>query len=113
MSAPVSRGTTATYPIPSRHASLDNKTSREAATRQGDSSASTSPDSTQDSTALPSTQVTSASNDPEKGPRTIHTEHDPNVVGFESDHDPLNAQNWSPKKKWSLVALLAVMTLVT
>ena len=76
------------------------------------------PSTTQGQGALdvPSKEVSAdqrVSNDVEKDLQTDEKEHDPNIIGFEGDHDPLNAQTWPPKKKWSLVALLAAMTFVT
>lgn len=33
-----------------------------------------------------------------------------NEVGWESDSDPENPQNWSPKKKWLITILVSVLT---
>lgn len=54
-----------------------------------------------------------AKGDVEKSPIACESEHDPNIVDYENEHDQLNAQNWPAKKKWGLVALLALMTFVT
>jgi hypothetical protein len=40
---------------------------------------------------------------------------DENVVWWDEpvDQDPLNAMNWSEKKKWANIAVLSAMTFVT
>lgn len=40
-------------------------------------------------------------------------EQDPNIVWWDGDNDPENPMNWTAKKKWSNLALLSIMTLVT
>jgi hypothetical protein len=40
-------------------------------------------------------------------------EHDPNDVWWDGDDDPQNPQNWSSRKKWSNVAILSYVTLIT
>lgn len=38
---------------------------------------------------------------------------DPNAVWWDSDDDPENPYNWTAGKKWSVVAVLAFLTLLT
>ena len=38
---------------------------------------------------------------------------DPNVVDFNGPNDPTIAVNWALSKKWSTVAILSLLTLVT
>lgn len=38
---------------------------------------------------------------------------DPVVVDFDGPDDPSIPTNWSPAKKWSTLAILSVLTLVT
>ncbi|KAE9987066.1 hypothetical protein EG328_003848 [Venturia inaequalis] len=40
-------------------------------------------------------------------------ENDPNIVDWDGEDDPMNPLNWTPKKKWIIVGLLSLMTLVT
>lgn len=40
-------------------------------------------------------------------------EIDPDVVDWDGPDDPANPQNWTPKKKWCMIAALAATTLVT
>jgi hypothetical protein len=54
------------------------------------------------------------------GSTTSHTtaddkpdEDDPNVVWWDGDDDQENPMNWSEKKKWTGVALLGIITLIT
>jgi hypothetical protein len=35
-----------------------------------------------------------------KEPAVTDTEHDPNIVDWDGEHDPENPLNWSAKKKW-------------
>lgn len=39
-------------------------------------------------------------------------EHDPYYVTWESEDDPMNPQNWSTSKKWFVLVLVSVITLV-
>ncbi|MCJ1309978.1 hypothetical protein MMC25_003639 [Agyrium rufum] len=43
----------------------------------------------------------------------IHSVVDPNMVTFDGIDDPENAMSWSARKKWSNVAALSYMTLIT
>jgi hypothetical protein len=43
----------------------------------------------------------------------IDADLDPNVVDWDGTNDPENPQNWPEKKKWTVVAVMSVMTLVT
>jgi hypothetical protein len=36
-----------------------------------------------------------------------------NTVTFDGDGDPTKAVNWPRRKKWSIVAILSIMTLAT
>jgi multidrug resistance protein len=38
---------------------------------------------------------------------------DPNIVYWSGPNDPENPQNWTPKKKWGIIASLAAITLIT
>ncbi|KAK1827332.1 major facilitator superfamily domain-containing protein [Podospora conica] len=38
---------------------------------------------------------------------------DPNVVSWDGPNDPENPMNWTDRKKWTLIAVLSIMTLVT
>ncbi|EMC91426.1 hypothetical protein BAUCODRAFT_327165 [Baudoinia panamericana UAMH 10762] len=40
-------------------------------------------------------------------------EQDPNIVDWDGPDDPANPQNWSPRKKWSNIAVLSILTLLT
>jgi hypothetical protein len=35
-----------------------------------------------------------------KEPAVTDTEHDPNIVDWDGEHDPENPLNWSARKKW-------------
>ena len=50
--------------------------------------------------------------DPEKGP-AVSEKEDPNIVDFNGPDDPEKAVNWSPKRKYSMLALISVMTFIT
>lgn len=39
-------------------------------------------------------------NQAEKEPAVVDTEHDPNIVDWDGEHDPENPLNWTAKKKW-------------
>lgn len=48
-----------------------------------------------------------------KGEATTTTaDVDPNIVDFDGPDDPLNAQNWSARKKWGNIAVLSSLTLL-
>ncbi len=60
--------------------------------------------------------------DPEKGAveggaevveEQRNKEKDPNIVDWDGPDDPENPLNWTPKRKWSIAALLSFMTFVT
>jgi hypothetical protein len=38
---------------------------------------------------------------------------DPNIVDWEGPEDPENPQNWTPKRKWGIIASLGAITLIT
>ncbi|EUC38620.1 hypothetical protein COCCADRAFT_82483 [Bipolaris zeicola 26-R-13] len=40
-------------------------------------------------------------------------EQDPNIVDWDGPDDPNNPQNWTAKKKWTIVATLGLVTLIT
>ncbi|KAL2435320.1 hypothetical protein ABEF94_014931 [Exophiala dermatitidis] len=44
---------------------------------------------------------------------TVTVTADPNVVDWDGPDDPENPLNWSPRRKWSNILLLAVMTTLT
>ncbi|CCD54965.1 hypothetical protein BofuT4_uP162540.1 [Botrytis cinerea T4] len=37
---------------------------------------------------------------------------EPNIVDFDGPDDPANPLNWSPRYKWSTVAILSMMNLM-
>lgn len=39
-------------------------------------------------------------NEAENESAVIDTEHDPNIVDWDGEHDPENPLNWTAKKKW-------------
>jgi multidrug resistance protein len=46
--------------------------------------------------------------------RTLATDQqDPNIVGWDGPDDPENPLNWTPKKKWSIIATLGSITLIS
>lgn len=40
-------------------------------------------------------------------------EQDPDIVDWDGPDDPENPMNWPPRKKWTLIFILAMVTLVT
>lgn len=38
---------------------------------------------------------------------------DPNVVSWDGPDDPTNPMNWTMRKKWSNVAVLSILTIIT
>ena len=50
--------------------------------------------------------------DLEKGP-TASEKQDPNIVDFDGPDDPEKAVNWSVKHKYSMLALVSIMTFIT
>jgi hypothetical protein len=38
---------------------------------------------------------------------------DPNTVSWDSPDDPTNPMNWTMRKKWSNVAVLSILTIIT
>jgi len=57
--------------------------------------------------------VGTSQSDLEKGPKEESVKDDSNIVDFEGPDDPENAQNWSTRTKWNMIACLAAMTFVT
>ncbi|KAH6695340.1 polyamine transporter 3 [Plectosphaerella plurivora] len=51
--------------------------------------------------------------DLEKGPANEPDARDPNIVDWDGPDDPENPQNWPEKKKWTNIALISGLTLVT
>jgi multidrug resistance protein len=51
--------------------------------------------------------------DEEGGAQGTITEHDPNVVDWDSPDDPERAMNWTNKKKWTNQAIIACVTFLT
>jgi multidrug resistance protein len=51
--------------------------------------------------------------DEEGGAQETTTEHDPNVVDWDSPDDPERAINWTSKKKWTNQAIIACVTFLT
>jgi len=68
---------------------------------------------------IPQTPPESKKEDLEAGPvedaTTDPTVDNDNLVWWDepTDQDPLNAMNWSERKKWSNIAVLSAMTFVT
>ena len=48
----------------------------------------------------------------EKGPNALE-EQDPNIVDFHGPDDPDKAVNWPARQKYSMLALISVMTFIT
>lgn len=46
-------------------------------------------------------------------PDSVLQDTDPNIVDWDGDDDPSKAVNWSPRKKWINITLLATLTLLT
>lgn len=40
-------------------------------------------------------------------------EVDPNVVSWDGPDDPENPMNWTDRKKWSNIAVLSILTIIT
>lgn len=40
-------------------------------------------------------------------------DQDPNVVTWDGPDDPANPMNWTMRKKWSNIAVLSVLTIIT
>lgn len=40
-------------------------------------------------------------------------ERDPDIVDWDGPDDPQNPQNWTPGKKWQIIAALGFITLIT
>jgi hypothetical protein len=38
---------------------------------------------------------------------------DPNIVSWDGPDDPTNPMNWTMRKKWSNIAVLSVLTIIT
>lgn len=38
---------------------------------------------------------------------------DPNIVSWDGPDDPTNPMNWTMRKKWSNVAVLSILTIIT
>ncbi len=38
---------------------------------------------------------------------------DPNIVSWDGPDDPANPMNWTMRKKWSNVAVLSILTIIT
>ncbi|KAF2280683.1 MFS general substrate transporter [Westerdykella ornata] len=51
--------------------------------------------------------------DAHAGEGEVPEEIDPNIVDWDGPDDPENPQNWPERKKWSMIAALAAVTLVT
>lgn len=47
------------------------------------------------------------------GEPVAETEQDPNLVDWDGPDDPENPLNWPARKKWTLIGILAMVTLVT
>ncbi len=49
----------------------------------------------------------------EKGGEETQEDGDPNLVSWDGPDDPTNPQNWTMRKKWSNVAVLSILTIIT
>jgi hypothetical protein len=38
---------------------------------------------------------------------------DPNIVSWDGPEDPANPMNWTMRKKWSNIAVLSILTIIT
>jgi hypothetical protein len=43
----------------------------------------------------------------------VQQETDPNVVNWDGPDDPENPLNWTPRKKWGNIAIVAAITFLT
>ncbi|KAH6973121.1 major facilitator superfamily domain-containing protein [Ilyonectria sp. MPI-CAGE-AT-0026] len=61
------------------------------------------------------TDAEATSQDPEKGNTSPGSSagDDPNAIGWDGPDDPQNPMNWPAKRKWSNIAALSLMTLLT
>lgn len=61
------------------------------------------------------TDAEATSQDPEKGNTSPGSSagDDPNAIGWDGPDDPHNPMNWPAKRKWSNIAALSLMTLLT
>ncbi len=44
---------------------------------------------------------------------TEDEETDPNIVTWDGPDDPANPMNWTMRKKWSNIAVLSILTIIT
>jgi hypothetical protein len=49
----------------------------------------------------------------EKREEEVKEERDPNIVSWDGPDDPTNPMNWTMRKKWSNIAVLSVLTIIT
>lgn len=49
----------------------------------------------------------------ENGAATVEAQKDSNIVDWDGENDPEKPLNWPARKKWTNVALLASLTLLT
>jgi hypothetical protein len=47
------------------------------------------------------------------GEKGEEEDKDPNIVTWDGPDDPTNPMNWTMRKKWSNVAVLSVLTIIT
>jgi hypothetical protein len=66
-----------------------------------------------DETVVPPSEVALPTDKDEKERVQSETTRDPNVVGWDGDHDTFYPMNWTKGKKWKHVALIALINFVT
>lgn len=50
---------------------------------------------------------------PPSGEKAEEGETDPNIVTWDGPDDPANPMNWTMRKKWSNIAVLSILTIIT
>ncbi|KAJ4303892.1 hypothetical protein N0V88_001492 [Collariella sp. IMI 366227] len=64
-------------------------------------------------TIVPESGSEPTSRDGEPNEKAVDGDSDPNVVSWDGPDDPENPMNWTMKKKWSNVAVLSILTIIT
>ena len=64
-------------------------------------------------TIVPETDSEPTSRDGAAGEKGDAESKDPNVVSWDGPDDPTNPMNWTMRKKWSNVAVLSILTIIT
>ncbi|AEO59172.1 general substrate transporter [Thermothelomyces thermophilus ATCC 42464] len=68
-------------------------------------------------TVLPESDSAAARGDSdgagEKGGADSEQDKDPNIVTWDGPDDPMNPMNWTMRKKWTNIAVMAILTIIT